>query len=93
MNEDEIKSAIEDVKKLCDVKMDGYKMVSLRSALRELKIEEQPVIDYVSKHGFTYCLDYTIAATDHFEGNTEKPSQDVCYWGPDQLKSRLDCLR
>ena len=37
--------------------------------------------------GFTYCLDHEFATKDG-----EYPSQDVCIWGPDQLKSRLQSL-
>lgn len=91
MTEDEIKSAIEDVKKLCDEYMNGYQMVSLRSALNALDIDPVPVIKYVAEHGFDYCLDSTVKCSS-WNTTPEYPIQDVCYWGPDQLKSRLECL-
>jgi hypothetical protein len=86
MNEEEIKLAIEDVKKLCDLKMERYEMVSLRSALDELGINPEPVIKYVAAHGFNYCADHTIQSYDR-EGAV-RPSQEVCYWV--QISSRVD---
>lgn len=97
LNDDQIKEAITQVKVHCDILQERYEPVSLRSALNSLGYESedtQQVIEYVASRGFTYCLDHTIKCSSGV-GDTpdEYPSSDVCYWGPDQLKSRLWCVR
>lgn len=96
---DQNREAVEKVKELCDAKMDGYHMVSLRSALRELgyaKAAQDQVIRWVAYRGFTYCLDPIITSTWWDSNNNkevaEYPDWQVCYWGPDQLKSRLNSV-
>lgn len=97
---DQIREAVDKVKDLCDAKMDGYQMVSLRSALEELGYntpDRNQVIRWVAYRGFTYCLDHIILST-WWDSNANKevseyPNWEVCYWGPDQLKSRLNSLR
>lgn len=94
VNEAQIKEAIEQVMIHCDLKMANYEMVSLRSCLDELgygTTDTQEVIEYVANKGFDYCLDYTIKCKG--PDGPEYPSSDVCYWGPDQLKSRLQFIR
>jgi hypothetical protein len=82
---------------LCDAKMVfGYQMVSARSVLRELMLEGsdlQQILQFIADGGFDYCLDPAIPMTGHHEAAGERPHRDVCYWGPDQLKSRLQSLR
>jgi hypothetical protein len=86
--------AVHRVMSLCDDYMSGYQMVSMRSALVALGYDnaaQNEIIRAVAEQGFTYCLDHTVSAT-HYVGEemeTGYPSSDVCYWGPDQLKSRL----
>lgn len=92
MSEPEIRNAIEKVKAICDEHYaDGYRSISMRSGLGEAGYSRDQiatVLDYVAARGFEHCLDYTIECGDP----RRRPSQDVCWWGPDQLKSRLDCL-
>lgn len=99
-----IEEAIEAVKDLCDEYQHEYKPVSMRSALEVLgydNTQQNAIIKYVASKGFTYCLDPIIAAT-HFDPNnpravndmvTDTPDYGACFWGPDQLKSRLQSLR
>jgi hypothetical protein len=97
MSDPEIVEAIEKVKALCDAYYaDGYQPVSMRSGLTASGYDREQireVLAYVAARGFEYCLDYTIECSS---GTTDKPrsrpDQQVCWWGPDQLKSRLDCL-
>lgn len=91
LNDSQIKEAIAQVQVQCELLMSNYEMVSLRSALDSLGYgseDAQQVIDYCADHGFNYCLDYTVK---HNDGHL--PEQTFCYWGPDQLSSRLDCVR
>jgi hypothetical protein len=98
MTSEQIREAVEQVKVSCDLKMENYEMVSMRGALYELGYTEddaQQVIEYVASRGFDYCLDPTIGSNSHFTNETKQlqyPTADVCYWGPDQLKSRLNCI-
>jgi hypothetical protein len=74
----------------------GYPMVSVRSLANKLGFSEQidAILAACAEGGFTYCLDHTIEATSYSGNGMESsyPSRDVCYWGPDQLRSRLDCI-
>jgi len=87
----------------CTLLEPTYTPVSARGALYELGYhgaDAEQIIDHIAAGGFTYCLDPRIAAT-HYDPNnpaavngmvTDKPGAQACYWGPDQLKSRLQCL-
>ena len=93
-----ILEAIEQMKVQCDLHMANYDGVSARSVLRELGYDGEnleQVIRYISTHGFEYCLDHTVECNSGDPDNNERiyPSPDVCYWGPDQLKSRLNSLK
>jgi hypothetical protein len=94
--EDWIKDAIRQMIVHCDLKMEqGYEPLSARSALYELgftSTQALQVLEAIAAGGFDYCLDPSITMTGHHEAQGEKPSYEVCYWGPDQLKSRLLCL-
>jgi len=96
MSDPEIVDAITKVKALCDEHYaDGYRAISMRSGLVEAGYSGEqiaPVLEYVASHGFEYCLDHTIECSSGTEKPRSRPDQDVCWWGPDQLKSRLDCL-
>lgn len=99
-----IDEAIEQVRDLCDEYQHEYKPVSMRSALETLGYtapDINVIIKAVAERGFTYCLDPIIAST-HFDPNnpravndmvTDTPDYPACFWGPDQLKSRLHSLR
>jgi hypothetical protein len=89
MTKDQIREAVEQMKVQCDLKMANYEMVSARSALHELGYQgedTEEVLKALFESGFTYCLD------PWYHRGSEVVSADVCYWGPDQLKSRLDCI-
>lgn len=96
MNDEQIIEAIEQMKVHCEIKMQNYELVSARSCLYELGYHGQDAEEVLQKiydGGFTYCLD------SHFKSQgvypdfiPEYPSPDVCYWGPDQLESRLSAL-
>lgn len=97
MTKDQIKDAIEQMKVHCDLKMDGYQMVSARGALHELGFhgeDAEEVLQAIHHGGFTNCLDHHFKSGGVYPDFTpEYPSADVCYWGPDQLKSRLESIR
>lgn len=74
----------------------GYPAVSVRSLHRDLGlvVPIEDVLEACVDGGFTYCLDHTVEASS-YDGNKvtrQHPSQDACLWGPDQLRSRLDCV-
>ena len=96
LNDAEKQEAVNRVKSLCDQKMKGYQLLSMRSGLRELGYsfdQCDDVIQYVADRGFNYCLDPMIACKGITMKEAEHPIMDVCYWGPDQLKSRLEFIR
>jgi hypothetical protein len=102
MNNDELTNeqlddAIRQMIVHCELKMQNYEGVSARGALIELGYGQQQldqVLADIAARGFDYCLDRTIECSDGEGGRGRTyPSQDVCVWGPDQLKSRLQCLR
>jgi hypothetical protein len=95
MTEEKKIEAIRQMIVHCEILQADYTPVSARSALRDLGYndEELPeVLRFIADGGFDYCLDHTIEMTGHHEARGERPSYDVCYWGPDQLKSRLQSL-
>jgi hypothetical protein len=73
----------------------GYEMVSVRSLYTKLAMTNPPldeVLRAISDAGFNYCLDHTIRIEGHNDARGEFPHRDVCYWGADQLRSRLSCV-
>ena len=82
----------------CDLLMETYEPVSMRGALNTLGFspsEVEEILTVCAEAGFDYCLDPSIAGT-HYDGNTmvtTYPGPDACYWGPDQLKSRLQSVK
>lgn len=96
MTQEEINEAIEQMKNHCDTKMPNYEPVSARSALYELgysDVQTEEVLQNIHDRGFTNCLDYRFKTSSYPDFVPRYPTQDVCYWGPDQLKSRLWALR
>lgn len=69
-----------------------YQMASVRSLANELGFSKLlPVILRACvEGGFSYCVDQDIP-TNGPDGE-EFPDWQVCYWGCDQLRSRLDCV-
>ena len=94
LTEEQVHETIRQMIVKCDELMDGYQMVSARTAIRLVGMEEHTdqLLRFIADGGFDYCLDHTIVMTGHHEATGEKPNWQVCYWGPDQLKSRLSCL-
>lgn len=90
---EQVHEAIEQMLVDCDLKMENYESVSARGTLRSLGYDGEnleQVLQFIFDGGFTYCLDrqYHVSPS-----NDPGPiSQDVCYWGPDQLASRLHSL-
>ena len=83
----QIKEAIEQMKTHCDLAYhDNYRMLSARGCLYELGYEAdcEQILKALYDNGFSYCLDSSFRTKDG-----EYVSDSVCYWGPDQLKSRL----
>lgn len=86
----QVLEAIEQVKVTCDLYMPAYTPISMRSGLRTCGYDSDDVdqvIRYCYDNGFTNCLDHSVLS--HGVSPPEYPSADVCFWGPDQLKSRL----
>jgi len=77
-------------------KADGeYRTVSARGVLRDLGFDGndlQQVLEFIAAGGFDYCLDPAIPMTGHHDARGQRPARDVCYWGADQLESRLRSL-
>jgi len=91
---DQIREAVEQMKSHCDLLMGNYEMVSARSALYTLGYNQEDaeqVLQTLYEGGFTYCLDPDYHRSPRTD-DQGRISSDVCYWGPDQLKSRLDCV-
>jgi len=80
-----------------------YTSISAREGLYTLGFtadDTDQIIEEIANRGFKYCLDPQIAAT-HFDPNnpkavndmvTDHPDAMACYWGCDQLLSRLQSL-
>ena len=96
LTEDEIKTAIFKMKKYCDREMSNYTPVAARSVLNALMYEEpelEQILQFIYDAGFQYCFDHKFISSNGMDGTKEYPAASVCYWGPDQLKSRLECIR
>ena len=66
-----------------------YEMLMYRDVLRKLGYhgeDAEQIISAVAKAGFDYCLDPQISHQGYF------PAEDPCWWGCDQLYSRLQCV-
>ena len=90
LTDEQIKEAIAQMKTHCDLKMVEYESISARGTLYELGYhgeDAEQVLQRIYDGGFTYCLD-----PDYHKGDNERINESVCYWGPDQLRSRLDSL-
>lgn len=72
-----------------------YPFVSARNLIIEVGRDPDEVLPCIAQAGFDYCLDSAIPCSTGVGGDAgrkERPSQDVCYWGADQMKSRLDAI-
>jgi len=103
LTDEQVYEAIAQMLVQCEHKQVAYEPVSARGVLIELGYlgaDIMQVLQHCADGGFTYCLDHRFSAT-HFDPNnrdavngmvTDYPEQSACYWGPDQLASRLQCL-
>jgi hypothetical protein len=96
LTKDQILEAVAQVKVVCELKMSEYQMVSLRSALYECGYTQEQadqVITFCAEAGFTNCIDPMIPVKNVIGiDKPVYPCEDVCYWGPDQLRSRLSFI-
>jgi len=90
---EEVTAAILDILTLArQIERSGKdEAVSVRSLARRLNYTAEfiniEIVPAIARGGFTYCLDHTIA-----DGHGGHYDRDVCYYGPDQLRSRLESL-
>jgi len=66
-----------------------YELCHARAVLYTLGYEADAdqILQRIYDGGFTHCLDRDFPNKDGV-----RPSDDSCYWGPDQLRSRLKSL-
>jgi hypothetical protein len=96
----EVIDAIEQMKVHCQIMLETnvYEPVCARGILYTLGYHDpsdvMTILLNIADGGFRYCLDPDIKCSNGDPDNPKDvfPSLDVCYWGPDQLKSRLDSL-
>jgi hypothetical protein len=95
MTKDQKLEAIEQMKSHCELILEGdWEMLSARGCLYTLGFhgeDADEVIELIRLGGFTNCLDPSVYIAQE-SGKTMLPNEDACYWGPDQLLSRLQCL-
>ena len=90
MTATQIQEAIDQMKSDCQLRVDGdrYEAVSARGILYALGFSSEDEADQVLARlfegGFTYCLD-----PKFHKGNEARISEGVCYFGPDQMLSRI----
>jgi len=72
----------------------GYPAVSVRGLARALGHEAllDDVLAACVEGGFEYCLDQTIPSSSYPDFIPTNPPAFACSFGPDQLRSRLDCV-
>ena len=98
LSPDQVSDAVRQMKSHCRLLMEQYEAgvreyatVSARGVLYTLGYEEEDadqVLRFLAKDGFSYCLDPIFRARDG-----SRFSRDACYWGADQLESRLRFAR
>ena len=88
LTESQINEAIEQMRSHCKLLEEtDYHSVSARGVLYTLGYsvkQTDEVITDLFDRGFTYCLD------PMFPSNGKATPEFACYWGPDQLRSRVD---
>jgi len=95
----EIMDAIKQMKVHCQLMIEthNFEYVCARGILHTLGYSDDDadtVLQNIADGGFRYCLDPHIKCSN---GSSKDPinvypSPDVCYWGPDQMLSRLNSL-
>ena len=89
LSTEQIHDAIRQMLVSCELKMKDYEPMTARGTLYSLGFHGEDceqILRYIADGGFNYCLD-----PEYHEGE-QRISLDVCYWGPDQLASRLHSL-
>lgn len=104
MNTDQLKEAVAQARSHVAALEDAYNLgtaeyaqVTVREVLYTLGFtgdETDEVIRYIAERGFDYCLDPIIESPGTYPDFKPGPTPGfACYWGVDQLRSRLDCVR
>lgn len=101
MTDQQILEAIEQCKSHCEILEEtDYHSISLRGVLYTLGYtpnQADSVIRNVASRGFEYCLDPMIECNsgipDDLPNTRIHPPPFATFWGPDQLRSRLNSLR
>ena len=96
-NKAQLREATEQMFSYCKASESAYKagnaeyeMISARDVLYTLGFQPasaDEILAAIGEAGFNYCLDPTVT---HDDGSI--PSRDVCVWGIDQLRARLQCI-
>jgi hypothetical protein len=85
--------AVDQMRSYCQqITETDYHSVSARGVLYTLgytPYDADTVLTELHKEGFDYCLDPMFPSKTL--GKDEPTPDFACYWGPDQLKSRIDC--
>ena len=94
LSKEQVEEAIAQAIIHCDILTEtDYHVVTVRQVLRDLGYGNQlpQLLHEISKGGFEYCLDPEIPCKSGvgMENKEIYPDHDVCYWGPDQISSRL----
>ena len=98
MTKEQIADALRQMQSHCHMREDLYKQgvveyesASARSVLYTLGYSDEQaeeVLDAIHAGGFNYCLDAKFPSKN---GDGDTP-EFACWWGIDQLRSRLDCV-
>lgn len=97
MTTHQIQEAIEQMKSHCKLLEEtDYHSVTARGVLHTLgyQADADEILASISASGFEYCLDPAIECNsgDPDDNKRIHPPEFACYWGPDQLRSRLNSL-
>jgi hypothetical protein len=94
MTEEKIHEAMGQMLTHCQIlEATDYHSVSARGVLNTLgydREEQDAVIQALYDGGFNYCLDPMFPSKTR---GVDEPTPDfACFWGPDQLRSRVECV-
>jgi len=96
MTKEQIGEAVDQMRSFCADMEAGndYTSIPARGVLYKLGYtndEADEVLKAIHAEGFSYCLDSMFPSKDG-EGTFGHTPMTACYWGPDQLRSRLNCV-
>jgi hypothetical protein len=95
MTTDQVNDAIRQLHSFCRAREEikDYESMSARGVLYDLGYEEDEadeVLVAIYQGGFTHCLDPSFKGQGVYPDFVpEYPPAFACYWGPDQLRSRV----